>query len=143
VTVAGDVTLPDDTLDADPLPGALADNGGPTATMALDPESPAIDAGKDNADLAFDQRVEGFARISGAGPDIGASSRRPGLPTGSSRTVSTDAAPRAGNRKAQLRPYFSPSRLFNALVSTFDSPLRLICASSESAAAASSSRSFT
>jgi hypothetical protein len=67
VTVAGNVTLPDDTLDADPLPGALADNGGPTATMALDPESPAIDAGKDNADLAFDQRVEGFARISGGG----------------------------------------------------------------------------
>jgi hypothetical protein len=72
VMVASHATLPDDTLDVDPLLAALADNGGPTETMALDPRSPAIDVGNNVTDLAFDQRGEGFARIAGAGPDIGA-----------------------------------------------------------------------
>jgi hypothetical protein len=41
-------------LVADPLLGTLADNGGPTPTLALDPGSPAIDA--TDCDLAVDQR---------------------------------------------------------------------------------------
>jgi uncharacterized repeat protein (TIGR01451 family) len=52
--------------------GPLADNGGPTQTMALLPGSPAIDAGDSHAlDLpATDQRD--FARIVGKAVDIGA-----------------------------------------------------------------------
>ena len=58
----------------EPLLGALADNGGPTWTMALWPGSPAIDAGTcadvDGRPVAIDQR--GVPRPVGAGCDIGA-----------------------------------------------------------------------
>ena len=54
----------------DPMLGPLADNGGPTWTMALLPGSPAIDAGDDAAAPPTDQR--GFRRPFGAGVDIGA-----------------------------------------------------------------------
>jgi hypothetical protein len=61
-----------DILDADPLLGALADNGGPTKTMALLPRSPAVDAG-DNGDAPeWDQRGPGFPRIVNGRIDIGA-----------------------------------------------------------------------
>ncbi|MBX7103170.1 MAG: hypothetical protein K1X57_03765 [Gemmataceae bacterium] len=49
--------------------GPLADNGGPTATHALLPGSPCIDAGANPADLTMDQR--GRPRAYGL-PDIGA-----------------------------------------------------------------------
>jgi hypothetical protein len=56
----------------DPLLGPLADNGGPTLTMALLPGSPAIDAG-DNTDAPmWDQRGPGFRRIVNGTIDIGA-----------------------------------------------------------------------
>jgi len=58
---------------ADPMLGALADNGGPTKTHALLPGSPAINAGKNSlipAGVTTDQR--GFARITGGTVDIGA-----------------------------------------------------------------------
>lgn len=48
---------------------ALANNGGPTSTVALQPDSPALDAG-DSAATPVDQR--GFPRPVGAGADIGA-----------------------------------------------------------------------
>ena len=54
------------------------------------------------------------------------------------QVVTSDHAPRA----RQCRPDFSLSRRVSALVSTRSSLLRRICASSESAAAASSPRSF-
>ncbi len=54
----------------DPMLGPLADNGGPTLTMALLPGSPAIDAGDDAAAPSTDQR--GFPRPVGAASDIGA-----------------------------------------------------------------------
>jgi predicted outer membrane repeat protein len=59
-------------LQGDPLLGPLAQNGGPTATRALLPGSPAIDAGDATtcATLATDQR--GAARPQGAACDIGA-----------------------------------------------------------------------
>ncbi len=61
-----------DLLNVDPLLGPLADNGGPTLTMALLPGSPAIDAG-DNTDAPeFDQRGPGFPRIVNGTIDIGA-----------------------------------------------------------------------
>jgi hypothetical protein len=60
-------------LDARVLP--LADNGGPTLTMALLPDSPAIDVGGgvvDPASDGFDQRGKGFGRRNGFGLDVGA-----------------------------------------------------------------------
>lgn len=59
---------------SDPKLGALADNGGPTWTHALQTGSAAIDtgacSGNDGARVAVDQR--GIARPQGAGCDIGA-----------------------------------------------------------------------
>jgi hypothetical protein len=54
----------------DPKLGPLADNGGPTLTMALLPGSPAINAGDTAAAPLTDQR--GFPRPSGLAADIGA-----------------------------------------------------------------------
>jgi hypothetical protein len=57
-------------LNGDPRLGALADNGGPTDTMALGPGSAAIDAATSAGCPATDQR--GVPRPFGAGCDIGA-----------------------------------------------------------------------
>ena len=66
------IVLPPDTLQVDPQLLPLAWNGGPTQTLALVAGSPAIDAGNNVADLATDQRSDGFPRISGPAADIGA-----------------------------------------------------------------------
>jgi hypothetical protein len=66
------IEVPPDTLMLDPLLGPLADNGGPTRTMALSPGSPAIDTGTNPTALAWDQRGTGFARVAGLEADIGA-----------------------------------------------------------------------
>lgn len=58
------------SVTADPQLAALADNGGPTPTMALAAGSPAIDAGRSSGAPATDQR--GTARPQGGGMDIGA-----------------------------------------------------------------------
>jgi hypothetical protein len=50
----------------------LANNGGPTQTIALGAGSPALNAGSNPADLLTDQRGTGFVRVSGAAADIGA-----------------------------------------------------------------------
>lgn len=53
----------------------LADNGGPTLTMAIPIDSPAVNAGNDAiipAGVIYDQRGPFFARISGLSVDIGA-----------------------------------------------------------------------
>ena len=62
-----------------PLLGPLADNGGPTQTLALLAGSPAINAGSNalavdpgNNPLLFDQRGTGFPRIVNSTVDIGA-----------------------------------------------------------------------
>ncbi len=67
-----------------PLLGSLANNGGPTQTMALLAGSPALDviptsAGCGTSALAADQR--GIARPQGSGCDIGAYERAPGSTT--------------------------------------------------------------
>lgn len=57
----------------DPQLLALADNGGLSQTRAFTTDSPVFDAGNPAADLpAFDQRGDGFARVSGSAPDMGA-----------------------------------------------------------------------
>lgn len=66
------LTLPGDTLHGAPQLLPLADNGGPTRTHALQPASPAIDAGNNIAALPSDQRGTGFPRVTGSAPDIGA-----------------------------------------------------------------------
>ena len=50
----------------------LASNGGPTQTTALQPASPARDAGHNPSGLTTDQRGAGYPRTAGAGTDIGA-----------------------------------------------------------------------
>jgi hypothetical protein len=57
-------------IDADPLLGPLANNGGFTQTMALGAGSPAIDAGDDTTCAATDQR--GVPRPQGSHCDLGA-----------------------------------------------------------------------
>ncbi len=77
--LAPDNLLGTTTSPLNPKLGPLADNGGPTQTMALLPGSPAIDAGgngqaadpEGNA-LTIDQRGVGFPRIIGQSVDIGA-----------------------------------------------------------------------
>ena len=66
------------TITGDPALGSLGDNGGPTYTMSLSPESPAINAGDSANCPATDQR--GIARPQGSGCDIGAFEYIP-LPT--------------------------------------------------------------
>jgi len=56
----------------DPMLGALASNGGDTATHAISPLSPALNTGNNALGAATDQRGSGFARTIGAGTDIGA-----------------------------------------------------------------------
>jgi len=70
-----DQSLPSDQLLTDPRLDALADNGGGTLTLALLPDSPAIDAGSNV--LCADELVEnvdqrGGERPQGAACDIGA-----------------------------------------------------------------------
>lgn len=59
---------------ADPQLGPLQDNGGPTATHALLPGSPAINSGDPAVadDPPFDQRGPGFPRVHGGNVDMGA-----------------------------------------------------------------------
>ncbi len=72
LSVAAGQMAPPDTIYADPLLNVLSYNGGSTATHALSPLSPALDAGNNVAFLANDQRGPGFARVIGANADIGA-----------------------------------------------------------------------
>ena len=66
------VTFADATpLNVDPKLLPLGNNHGYTSTHALATDSPAIDAGV-ATNLTFDQRITGFPRPVGAGPDIGA-----------------------------------------------------------------------
>jgi predicted outer membrane repeat protein len=66
---------PTDRQDTDPRLELLADNGGLTPTMALKPDSPALDAGDDALDPDTDQRGLPRVDLIGPGPsvaDIGA-----------------------------------------------------------------------
>jgi hypothetical protein len=69
------LSLPADTISADPRVAALANNGGPTKTHALLADSPAIDRGNNQLGFIYDQRGPKFLRVKGPGPDIGAYER--------------------------------------------------------------------
>ncbi|MDB5297036.1 MAG: Polymorphic rane protein [Phycisphaerales bacterium] len=93
-----------DVVAADPMLGPLADNGGPTRTVALLPGSPAVNGGDtasaagpgpdrvagggDDVPLATDQRGPGFPRVNGPAVDIGAFEAVPPLPAVSVGDVS-------------------------------------------------------
>jgi hypothetical protein len=82
-----------DRVNTNPHVGGLADNGGPTQTMALQTGSPAIDAGTNTGCPGTDQR--GVARPQGSACDIGAYEVAP--PSGS-----TEAATGVGTTTATL-----------------------------------------
>ncbi len=67
------IPVPIDTIEDCPHLNPLADNGGPTRTLALRADSLAIDHGNNDHDLDFDQR--GMPRVIGAAADIGAYER--------------------------------------------------------------------
>lgn len=69
-STCGFFVQPDDIFNQDPMLASLRNNGGPTPTMALQPGSPAIDAGISSARVATDQR--GLPRPKRKGFDIGA-----------------------------------------------------------------------
>lgn len=77
LVMSTDASVPPDTLTDDPGIDPLADNGGPTQTHALLPDSIAIDAGDNPGALPNDQR--GLPRTSGNATDIGAYERQPDL----------------------------------------------------------------
>ena len=96
VLEVANVSMPADTLYTDPKLASLDDNGGPTLTIALLPDSPAIDAGSIMAlrpsvlpVLApllptgffpyFDQRGNPYARVWGEASDIGAFELQPNM----------------------------------------------------------------
>ena len=64
--------MPLDTKPDCPLLEPLANTGGPTATLALKHNSPAIDSGNNLLPLTNDQRGSGFPRAFGGSADIGA-----------------------------------------------------------------------
>lgn len=69
VTTAG---TPGDTISCDPLLAALADNGGPTQTMALQTGSCAIDAASSTPAETIDQRGYSRPAVVATNADIGA-----------------------------------------------------------------------
>ena len=70
----GFLTATGDKINTDPKLGALANNGGPTQTLALLAGSPALDMGNPNTTglPANDQRGAGFPRVLNGRVDIGA-----------------------------------------------------------------------
>jgi hypothetical protein len=70
----GNLTGPGDQIDTGPLLGPLQNNGGPTLTHALLPDSPAISAGKPNftPPPLYDQRGSPSVRVFNGRIDIGA-----------------------------------------------------------------------
>jgi hypothetical protein len=106
-----DIAFPDVTCpgaNVDPRLAALADNGGPTQTQALEAGSPAIDAvpASSAGCAATDQR--GVSRPQGGGCDIGAYEHAPpGVLTGAATGISANAATLAAmvNPHARLTGY--------------------------------------
>jgi len=80
--VSANVAIPGDSVRGDPGLLPLTYNGGRTRTHALRADSPGIDAGNNTAQLGFDQRGDGYPRVIGAAPDIGALEFDPAAPTG-------------------------------------------------------------
>ena len=76
---------------ANPDLGSLADNGGPTRTIALNTGSPAINAGSNSAatGLSYDQRGSGYSRLDFGTVDIGAYEVQNAVPVAQFSQVTT------------------------------------------------------
>jgi hypothetical protein len=97
-----------DLVSRDTLLGDLQDNGGPVETAALNPGSPAINAGAARACPATDAR--GVLRPAGGGCDIGAFEiATPGASTGQASSVATASAVLNGTAS---NPDLSPGTAF-------------------------------
>jgi len=70
--MASDGPVTGGSISVDPKLGPLQDNGGPTRTHALLPDSPAIGRGNNVFRLGNDQRGAPFDRVDGGSADIGA-----------------------------------------------------------------------
>lgn len=75
LVMASNLTLPADTITADPLLAPMAANGGRTQTHGLLGGSQAIDRGNNAGGVAYDQRGTGYPRTKGIRADIGAFER--------------------------------------------------------------------
>jgi hypothetical protein len=75
----GNLTGPGDQINTNPMIGPLQNNGGPTLTHALLPNSPAINAGDPNftPPPSFDQRGSPFVRVFNGRIDIGSFEMQP------------------------------------------------------------------
>lgn len=111
--LTGDLTT--NLLNLDARLGPLADNGGPTLTHALLPDSPAINAGsnalavdENNQPLTTDQRGTGYARRIGNTVDIGA--------------VESNVAPTIAANNVSLAVGSSINNVSLALVNDVDTP---------------------
>src|SRR5439155_12214172 len=91
------LTAAGDRPKTDPVIAPLADNGGPTSTLALLPASPAIDGGGADGCPEVDQR--GVARPQGAACDIGAFEFV--APAAAAPCVATVALPRSWRTRAR------------------------------------------
>jgi hypothetical protein len=97
---ASSMTLPPDTIRADPMLAPLAANGGATLTHAIAATSPAVDGGTTSyAPSEYDQRGFGRARLVGGATDIGAYERQS---TGVVRTVASCADAGSGSLRDTL-----------------------------------------
>jgi parallel beta-helix repeat protein len=94
----------------------LADNGGPTRTHALPPNSLAVDAGANPAGVATDQRGPGFPRSLGSGVDIGAVETDQTMPAAGAKAPDISAVTAAAETITVT--YTVPTGVINA--STFD-----------------------
>jgi hypothetical protein len=70
---------PPGTITGDPHLLPLRNNGGPTGTHALAPNSPAINQGNNIASAIYDQRGTRYLRVFGAAADIGAFELQPNV----------------------------------------------------------------
>jgi hypothetical protein len=112
----GFLTGPGDQINTDPLLGPLQNNGGPTFTHALLPDSPAIDTGDPNFTPPpfFDQRGPGFSRVRNGRIDKGSFEVQRGptptaTPTPTSTATSTSTPTPTPTPAASVTPTATPT----------------------------------
>ena len=113
---SGFLNGPGDQINTDPMLGPLQDNGGPTFTYALLPDSPAIDMGDPNFTPPpfFDQRGPGFVRVFNGRIDVGSFEVQPTptpTPTPTATATSTPTPTATATPTATSSPTPTPSEV--------------------------------